>query len=122
MARRARSKMAQDTFRDTAAGTVRMDAVMYCLDALEKFDKMTPEQVQAVTLEIALLGRQGLDTNDSTRKYKLRSLPGDFSALHLLSLMYVGFKHINPGLDIGFDLSKEYAMAKQLFPQQEGHQ
>jgi hypothetical protein len=50
-------------------GTPRMDAVMYCLDALEKFDGLTPEQVQAVTLEIAMLGRQGLDTNDPTPKY-----------------------------------------------------
>ncbi len=122
LARRARSKMAHDTFRGTAAGDVRMDAVMYCVDALEKFEKMTPEEVQAVTLEIALLGRQGLDTNDPTPKYRLKSLPGDFTGLHLLSLMYVGFKQIAPDHDIGFDFSREYAMAQQLFPQQEGHQ
>lgn len=122
LARRARSSMAQESFRGKGSETPRMDAVMYCLDALEKFDAMTPRQVQAVTLEIALLGRQGLDTNDPTRKYRLRSLPGDFTGLHLVSLMYAGFKQINPGHDMGFDLSEEYAMAQQLFPQQEGHQ
>jgi hypothetical protein len=101
-------------------GTPRMDAVMYCLDALEKFDGLTPEQVQAVTLEIAMLGRQGLDTNDPTPKYRLRSLPGEFTGLHLVSLLYVGFEQINPGHDVGFDLSQEYETAQQLFSRKRG--
>ncbi len=97
-----------------------MDAVMYCLDALEKFDAMTPEQVQAITLEIALLGQQGLDTNDSTPKYSLSSLPGNFTGLQLVSIMYVGFQHIAPGRDVGFDLSQEYETAQQLFSRKQG--
>ncbi len=120
IARQARSAMAQESFRDTTSSTPRMDAVMYCLGALEKFEAMTPEQVQAVTLEIALLGRQGLDTNDPTPKYSLRSLPGDFTGLHLVSLMYVGFEQINPGHDMGFDLSREYETAQQLFSRKKG--
>lgn len=120
IARRARSDMAQKSFRETGGETPRMDAVMYCLDALEKFDAMTPEQVQAVTLEIALLGRQGLDTNDSTPKYSLRSLPGNFTGLQLVSMMYVGFEQINPGHGVGFDLSREYETAQQLFSKKEG--
>jgi len=120
IARQARSSLAQESFRDTTGSTPRMDAVMYCLNALEKFNAMTEEQVQAITLEIALLGRQGLDTNDPTPKYTLRSLPGDFTGLHLVSLMYVGFERIAPGHDMGFDLSDEYAAARQLFSQQEG--
>ena len=120
IARRARSGMAQESFRETGGETPRMDAVMYCLDALEKFDAMTPEQVQAVTLEVALLGRQGLDTNDSTPKYSLRSLPGNFTGLQLVSIMYVGFEQINPGHDVGFDLSREYQAAQQLFSKKEG--
>lgn len=120
MSRRARSDMAQESFREGVGGTPRMDAVMYCLDALEKFDAMTPEQVQAVTLEIALLGRQGLDTNDSSPKYSLNSLPGNFTGLQLVSIMYVGFQHIAPGRDVGFDLSKEYETARQLFSKKKG--
>ncbi len=115
IARQARNGMAQESFRGTGGETPRMDAVMYCLDALEKFDAMTPEQVQAVTLVIALLGRQGLDTNDPTPKYSLRSLPGEFTGLQLVSLLYVGFERINPGHDMGFDLSREYETARQLF-------
>ncbi len=120
LARQARSGMAQESFRDAGGGTPRMDAVMYCLGALEKFDAMTPEQVRAVTLEIALLGRQGLDTNDPTPKYTLRSLPGEFTGLHLVSLLYVGFEQISPGNDIGFDLSREYETAQQLFVGKKG--
>lgn len=118
LARRARSKFAQESLRDRAGGDLRMDAVMYCLDALKRFDEVTLEQVQAVTLEIALLGRQGLDTNDSTPKYGLKSLPGNFTGLHLVSLMYVGFKRLAPDHDVGFDLSAEYETAQQLFLQE----
>jgi hypothetical protein len=108
--------MAQQSFREPSSGP-RMDAVMYCLDALQKFDAMTPEQVQGVTLEIALKGRQGLDTNDPAQQYELQSLDGKFSGLHLVSLMYVGFEQINPGHDVGFDLSQEYETALGMFSQ-----
>jgi tetratricopeptide (TPR) repeat protein len=120
IARQARSSMAQESFRGTSGGTPRMDAVMYCLDALERFDAMTPDQIQAVTMEIALLGRQGLDTNDPTPKYKLRSMPGDFTGLHLVSFLYVGFEQVNPGHDVGFDLSEEYETARQMYSKKKG--
>ncbi len=47
-------------------------------------------------------------------KYQLKSLPGNFSGLHLVCLMYVAFKSIAPDTDVGFDLSKEYAAAQAL--------
>lgn len=115
MAKRARSELAQRSFRGSATSGIRMDAVMYCLSALQQFAKMKPQEVQGVAFEIAMLGMNGLDTNDSTQKYKLRSLPGSYSGLQLVSMMYVGFKQIEPSMDAGFDLSKEYEMAQQLF-------
>jgi hypothetical protein len=45
LARQAETKTAQESFRGTKGETTRMDAVMCCLHALEKFDAMTPEQV-----------------------------------------------------------------------------
>jgi hypothetical protein len=48
------------------------------------------------------------------RKYQLLSLPGRFSGLHMVCLMYVAFKIIDPTADIGFDLAKEYALANQM--------
>ena len=118
LARQARSKMAAKSFRSVTPGTPRMDAVFYCLGALERFEKMTPDEVQKVGFEIAILGMNGLDVNDSTPKYRLRSLPGEFSGLHLVSIEYVAFKQVLPQTDIGFDLTQEYEMALTLYGQQ----
>ena len=60
-------------------------------------------------------GRGGFDINNPDKKYTLKSLPGDFSGLHLVSIMYVGMQALAPTTDVGIDLSKEYAEAKRLF-------
>jgi hypothetical protein len=52
--------------------------------------------------------------------YTLRSLPGKFSGMHLVSMMYVGFKIIAPEQDAGIDLSREYDEAKKLFELEKG--
>ena len=62
-----------------------------------------------------VLGRGGLDVHDTTPKYALKSMPGEFTGLHLVSLMFVGFRQIDPSLNGGIDLSPEYAEAKKLF-------
>jgi len=91
-----------------------MDAVMYLVGALEKFDGMATPEIQKIAFEIGKLGQTGLDINSPDQKYRLRTLPGQFSGLHLVCLMYAGFKIINPSLDIGMDFAKEYQMAKTL--------
>lgn len=89
--------------------------MMYLLDALQRFDRMEPEQIQEVTVEIGMLGRSGLDYADSEKKYTLRSLPGErFSGLHLMALMYVGFKRLDPEADTGIPFDDAYAMALAL--------
>lgn len=113
LARRASSSLAQRRLKSAADG-LRMDAVMYCLGALERFAQMRREDVQAVAFEVALLGRRGIDVNDPETTYELRSLPGEFTGLHLMSLMYVGFKQVAPEMDIGFDLAAEHEAALQL--------
>ncbi|MBA2453180.1 MAG: tetratricopeptide repeat protein [Chloroflexia bacterium] len=113
MARQARSRIAQSNFRQ-AGGALRPDGVMYCLGALEKFEHMSQSEVQAVAFEIAMLGRRGIEVNDPDVTYALRSLPGSYTGLHLMALMYVGFKQIAPDLDSGFDLKAEYKTAQQL--------
>lgn len=114
MARDARRKIAHETMRADAGGGLRMDAVFYCLGGMKKFREMGAAKMQAVVYEIALLGRGGLDINDPEQKYTLKSLPGQFSGLHLVSLMYTGLKQIDPSLDGGIDLSKEYQAALNL--------
>src|SRR5689334_3343214 len=96
------------------SGVERHDAVMYCLSALQKFALLTPAEVQKIGFEIALLGRSGLEVNNPDRKYTLRTLPGQYTGLQLMSYMYVAFKQVAPEQDIGFDLSSEYDQALQL--------
>jgi hypothetical protein len=47
-------------------------------------------------------------------KHSLRSLPGDFTGLHLLCMEYVGFKILDPTVDMGFDIAAEYAAARRI--------
>jgi len=72
---------------------------------------MPKSEVQRITFEIAMLGSRGLQVNDPAEQYQLNSIPGKFSGLHLLCIEYVGFKIIDPSVDLGFDLSAEYAAA-----------
>lgn len=113
--RQARTEIAHRNMRSAVPGGLRMDVVMYCLAALKRFRQLTPEQTRNIASEIALLGRSGLEINNPECKYKLRTLPGEFSGLQLVSYMYVGFKQFAPELDAGIDFSKEYEAAQQMF-------
>jgi hypothetical protein len=44
---------------------------------------------------------------------KMKSLPGDFSGLHLLAIMYAAFQQIDPSADLGVDFAAEYKFAVQ---------
>ena len=87
---------------------------MYIQGALETFKKVGTKKRQEIALEIAIKGQSGLDINDPDQKYSLRSLPGKFSGLHLLAIMYTAFQHIDPKADVGADFKAEYEMAMQL--------
>lgn len=115
LCREARTKIAHHNLRAAAPGGLRMDVVMYCLGALEKFKKLGRERIQAITFEIAMLGRSGLNINDPNSRYHLKSLQGEFTALELLAYMYVGLKDVAPQMDAGIDFSREYEMALQTF-------
>ena len=114
MAKQSRSRLTQHSMRATVGGGIRMDAVMYCLSAMKQFDDMTPEQVKQAAFEIATVGTRGLDPNNPDKKHTLRSLPGTFSGLQLLSYMFVAFKRVSPETNIGFDLAREFEAAKQM--------
>ena len=112
LCREARTTLSQKNMRSSGD---RPDAVMYCLSALKKFKEVGPAQTKAITFEISMLGRSGLDINNPDKKYQLKTIPGDFTGMQLLSYMYVGLKEIEPGLDSGIDLGKEYQQALALF-------
>ena len=117
LARSLRTSIAHKNLRSGPVGDTRPDAVMYCLAALEKFAKDGVASRQSITFEIAMLGRNGLDINDPAQKYTLKSMPGNFSGLQLVSYMYVGMRQIAPEMDPGIDLSNEYEVASKLHEQ-----
>ena len=101
-------------------GGLRMDAVMYLLDALTTFRVMEKKEIERITFEIAVLGRTGLYVNDPARRYNLTSLPGERSGLQLVCIMYAGMKSIAADADAGFDLAAEYEAAVSLFEARRG--
>lgn len=111
-----RTKIAVMGMRDKGIGDggLRMDVVMYCLGAIQKFEQFGPEKMKEIVFEIALLGRNGLDINDPEPKYTLQTLPGKFSGLQLSAYLYVGFQRIDPSIDVGVDYSEEYRMARTI--------
>ena len=113
-AERARSAFAQKRLKSRSVGGFRPDVMMYISSALRTFAKEGPKRRQAIALEIAMLGRTGLDINDPEDKYKLKELPGKFSGLHLLAIMYTAFKQIDPAMETGADFGAEYQAALQL--------
>lgn len=112
-AEEGRSRITEITFRNRG-GNLRPDAVFHCLGALELFQGMQEADIQRIVMEIAVLGSRGLKVNEPAEHYTLRTLPGNFSGLHLLCIEYAGLKVIDPSADIGFDLSAEYAEACRL--------
>lgn len=111
--RKERTKIAHVGMRERG-GELRMDVVMYILSALDLFEKGGKQKMGMITMEVAMLGRSGLDINDSAQKYSLKSLSGKFSGLHLLALMYTGLKQLAPEQDAGVDFSREYAQALNM--------
>jgi hypothetical protein len=65
-------------------------------------------------MEIALKGQEGLDIHAADKKYTLGTLPGEFSGMQLVAMMYAGVQQMQPGADAGIDLHAEYAAAVTL--------
>lgn len=111
LAKEARTAIAAKNLRSEAAGDLRPDVIMYIKGALDTFAQLGDAKRREIAFEVAMLGTQGLDINDPSKEYELQSLPGKFSGLHLLSIMYAAFRQLDPTLDAGVDFSKEYAAA-----------
>jgi tetratricopeptide (TPR) repeat protein len=114
LAREARTELASQSMRASVGGGLRPDVVMYIKSALDTFKKVGPKQTQEIAFEIARKGQDGFDTNSPEQKYTLVTLPGKFSGLHLVAIMYTGFKLIDPTLDAGIDFQLEYDAALAL--------
>jgi tetratricopeptide (TPR) repeat protein len=116
LARKARTGIAEGAMRARAEGTtgLRRDVVMYITSALDTFEQLGPAKRQQIVMEIALKGQEGLDIHSADRKYTLGTLPGEFSGMQLVAMMYAGVQQMQPGADAGIDLKAEYDAAVGL--------
>lgn len=92
----------------------RVDVVMYLSDAIEKFSKLEKDKVQSISFEIATLGMDGIDINNSEKKFTLNTINGSFSGLQLVCMMFVGFKIIDDKLPPVADFMEEYKAALKM--------
>ena len=65
-AEKARTAFVHRRLKASAVGGFRHDVMMYISQALQTFTKLGPQKRQEIGLEIAILGRNGLDINDRT--------------------------------------------------------
>jgi hypothetical protein len=97
-------------------------AVWHLLDALKRYDKLSAEKVREIAFEVATVGRSGLDYASPEPIYTLKSLPGEkFTGLHLMCLMYAGFKRIAPEHELGIDLHEPFLKALGMFQRGESN-
>jgi hypothetical protein len=66
-------------------------------------------------IEAATLGQSGLDVNNPDKSYELRTLPGTYSGLNVVSILHTALQQIAPGNESGFDIQSEYDRALVLF-------
>lgn len=108
------NRAGQADLRKPVDGGFRPDAVEYMAGAMKLFDELPKEHVGKITMEIGLLGEQGLEINNPTKRYALKNLKGDFSGLQLLCMMHVGMAMFAPHADCGSGLAKEFEIAKGM--------
>ena len=93
------------------------EAVPFLLSALRRFDRMDDDAIKRLTLEAAVLGQEGIDYADGTKRHRLKALPGELlNGLEVMCLLYAGLKRIAPAeADLGLDLNDAFTMALELY-------
>lgn len=112
-ARAGLTALAKAEMAEQAGGSPNPKAVEHCATAIKMFSTLAVDKVKAITAEISILGRSGLDVNDPTKQYALKTLSGPFTGLELVCYLYVAVQMLAPGTDVGFDLGREYEIAKK---------
>jgi len=111
LCREARLNIKRSQLKPAVPRGLRKSVVAFCLEALETFEEIGLEGTKGVVFDIASVASSGLDINDRTSRYRILSLPGQFSALQLVVYLYVGMKKTAPRTDAGINFSREYEFA-----------
>jgi len=114
IAKKALSRIANEQLHKTVDGNVRMDAVLYMQSAMDDFAKKSKKEIGQIVMEIASLGQTGLQINKPEIRYTLKSLPGEFSGLQLVSIMHTGIRLLDPDAETGTGLDREYELASAM--------
>ena len=93
-----------------------MAVVMFMVDAMEYFQRISIDEVKSIAHEIMYLGIHGINPNN--KGYKVGLIPDkSFSGYHLLAYYYVSWAIAEPKqlelLELPF--KSEYGMAKKMF-------
>lgn len=78
----------------------------------EQCQKLIIDQLEQLTDKKLLLAESVSLSMHAT--FRLVEAPGEFTALRLVTFMYVAFQRIAPETDIGIDFSREYEAAVSL--------
>lgn len=84
------------------------------MQALTIYEGLSPEQRQAVLVEVSAIGEKGLPVNQPLRTYTLETLPGSFTALQLACLIEVGARQVLGMADAGFGFEGEVREALRV--------
>ena len=93
-----------------------MAVVMHMIDAIKYFSDKSKEKAKEAGMEIAELGRLGIDPNKK-QTYSLSAIPNkSFSGWKMLAYMYVTWSIFEPSMitQLGLDFHDEFKLAKTL--------
>lgn len=89
-----------------------MDVVLYGVEALRFISGLTDSQFQDIRFELAMVGRQGIEATSSMKRFRFAEIPErNFSGLEAIAWMYCFWQRIDPSVDVGADLAREYELA-----------
>lgn len=117
-ARAGSNALAQAGYEHSRQAVVRQDVLHYCMDALQRLSGLPLAELQKLSLELAMAGRNGFEVHNPDSRYRVKGLPGEYSGLAMVCFLYVAMQRIRPGTDIGFDVHEEYAAAKKMLGKQ----
>ena len=78
---------------------------------------MSHQEISGVAIETATLGQSGLDVNNANKTYPLRTIPGNYTGLNVVCIMYAALQQVAPNQDAGFDIKADYEAALRIFNQ-----
>ena len=99
-AEKAKDRLREFTFETFQKKTeLRPEAVKFCLEALQKIHALSDKEIAGIAIEAATLGQSGLKIDSPEKQYTLNTLPGKYTGLNVVCILYVAVQHLSPRTD-----------------------